>query len=55
MKFDVDSFGSRCPDNWEEIVEYLNSRLEDGEDPEEIWETYCSGGYQDAPEAILNE
>lgn len=53
--FNVDSFGSRCPENWEEIVDYLNSLLDEEDDMEQIWETYCSGGYPDAPEAILDE
>lgn len=52
-RFDADSFGSMCPENWEEIADYLNNKLEAGEDPDEIWETYCRGGYQDAPEAIM--
>lgn len=54
-KFDGDSFGSRCPENWEEIVDFLNSKLEDGDDMEQIWEDYCSGRYPDAPEAQMEE
>ena len=54
-KFDVDSFGNRCPENWEEIVDFLNSKLEDGDDMEQIWEDYCSGRYPDAPEAQMEE
>ena len=54
--FTVDSFGSRCPKNWEEIINYLNEKLEEaGEDPEDIWERYCSDGYPDAPEPIIEE
>ena len=55
-KFDVDSFGSMCPENWEEIIDYLNDKLtgdEDKDDMENIWETYCNGGYPDAPEAVM--
>lgn len=54
MKFDSESFGSNCPENWEEIIDYLNEKIEDGmdrDDLENIWETYCNGGYPDAPEA----
>lgn len=53
-EFTVESFGSNCPTNWEEICDYLNEKIEDGmdkDDLEEIWETYCNGGYADAPEA----
>ena len=54
--FTVDSFGSRCPENWEEIINYLNEKLEEtDEDPEDIWERYCSGKYPDAPEPIIEE
>lgn len=59
--FDGDSFGSDCPENWEEIVDYLNDRLDYEveilikEKAEEIWENYCSGRYADAPEAIFAE
>ena len=56
-KFTGDSFGSNCPDNWEEIVDFLNSILESGPegDMEEIWEQYCSGSLEGAPEAIFQE
>jgi hypothetical protein len=49
--FNADSFGSNCPENWEEIAEYLNEKAESGEDPEEIWEKYCREDYEDAPDA----
>ena len=55
MKITVDSFGGNCPVNWEEIADYLNKRIEAGEDPEEVWERYCSGRYEDAPEAVMEE
>lgn len=48
----VDSFGSRCPVNWQEIAGYLNAVIAAGTDPEQAWETYCSGGYESAPECI---
>ena len=53
-EFNGDSFGANCPENWEEICEYLNSKVEDGmdsDDVEEIWRAYCNGEYADAPEA----
>ena len=63
-RFDGDSFGSNCPDNWEEIADFLNDILEsetkDDMDEmdiknlaEDIWERYCSGLLNDAPEAIF--
>ncbi len=58
MKFDGESFGSNCPSNWEEIVDYLNDKIEDGmdkDDLEDIWEAYCNGQYADAPEAEFEE
>lgn len=54
MMFTVESFGANCPENWEEICDYLNEKIEDdtdSDDMEVIWETYCNGGYADAPEA----
>ena len=53
-EFTVESFGSNCPSNWEEICDYLNEKIEDGmdnDDMEEIWDAYCMGMYTDAPEA----
>ena len=56
-RFDGDSFGSNCPDNWEEIIDYLNDILESRseDDMEEIWEQYCSGSLEGAPEAVFRE
>lgn len=51
----VESFGATCPKNWEEIAEYLNRRILDGEDTEEIWEAYCNGYIPEAPEADFLE
>ena len=62
--FDGDSFWSNCPQNWEEIADFLNDVLEErsNEDMddrdlknlmEEIWEEYCSGRLDGAPEAIM--
>ena len=64
--FDAEGFGSICPENWEEICDYLNDKLEseveedtdeisEQEIIEEIWEKYCNGYYTDAPEAIFDE
>lgn len=44
-----DSFGSECPKNWEEIADYLNEKIDAGEDQEEVWEAYHNGNYSDAP------
>lgn len=56
----VDSFGSNLPRNWEEIADFLNNLIEEkGDDSklavEELWEDYCSGRIEDAPEAITVE
>lgn len=53
LKFTADSFGAECPYNWEEIVDFLNSKIEEGmnrDDVERIWEDYCAEKYPDAPE-----
>ena len=58
----MDSFGSECPENWEEIANYLNDLAdllgipednspEANEQLENIWEKYCNGDLPDAPEA----
>lgn len=57
----VDSFGSDCPENWEEIAEFLNEIIaahEPEEDEREendwhadLWERYCRGEIPGAPEA----
>lgn len=59
-RFTEDSFGSECPDNWEEVADYLNSQIaerfgelerENADDYEyhceadAIWENYCNGAY----------
>ena len=59
-RFTEDSFGSECPDNWEEVADYLNSKIaerfdelekENADDDEyryeadAIWENYCNGEY----------
>lgn len=60
MKITVDSFGSNLPKNWEEIANFLNNLIEEkGDDSklavEELWEDYCSGRIEDAPEPITVE
>ena len=54
--FDSDAFGSDCPDNWEEIVNYLNQKLATTyEDENDIFEKYVSGDYSDAPAPIFRD
>ena len=62
----MDSFGSDCPSNWEEIAAYLNDKIDyalsvygpDVSDPDcydalcSVWEAYCNGDYPDAPQAV---
>ena len=55
MKITADSFGAYIPENWEEIADWMNDRINAGEDPEEIWERYCNGQCPDAPEAVMAE
>lgn len=53
----MDSFGSECPENWEEIANFLNALIEERgieNDPDELnqlWEDYCNGDIPGAPEA----
>jgi uncharacterized protein (DUF2236 family) len=65
----MDSFGSDCPANWEEIADYLNAiidNLPDITDPDTgnltpdgreqidtLWEQYCAGELPDAPAPIM--
>ena len=62
----ADAFGDDCPDSWEYAMEYLNGKTDELEadmygrisksDVEEIWETYCRGGYDiDMAEHATNE
>lgn len=53
-----ESFGSNCPQNWEEIADFLNEIIEEKTDgskeaSEELWEDYCNGKIEDAPKAIF--
>lgn len=53
----MDSFGSDCPANWEEIADFLNAiimarGIEDNHDAiNELWEEYCNGDVEGVPEA----
>ena len=63
----MDSFGQDCPQNWEEIANYLNNIIDSRITPDEfgditaddreiinaIWETYCNGDMPDAPKPIF--
>ena len=66
----MNSFGSECPTNWEEIADYLNGILDatpditdadgdlttDGrEKVDAIWETYCAGDMPDAPAPVFDD
>ena len=56
----VESFGGNLPRNWEEIADFLNNLIEEKGDNsklavEELWEDYCSGRIEDAPEPITVE
>ncbi len=65
----MDSFGSECPRNWEEISNYLNDiidnmeritdefgelTMEGREQINALWERYCSGDIADAPKPIMD-
>ena len=53
----MDSFGSECPANWEEIADFLNAIIEergienDEDALDQLWEDYCNGDIPGAPEA----
>lgn len=64
----MDSFGSECPKNWEEIADFLNEIIDnmdgiidecgeltrDGrEQIDALWERYCSGEIENAPAPIM--
>ena len=61
MYFTIESFGSYCPNNWEEIADALNdyarSVIRDYDSKadrafilDQIWERWCQGDYRIAPE-----
>lgn len=63
--FTGESFGADCPENWQEIIDYLNRKIDELPDSifeneqdasdatEKIWDEYCSGHFADAPEADI--
>ncbi len=54
-RIDSESFGSMCPENWEEIASYLNEKIETGDgNADEVWEKYCSGLYPDCPKPFYD-
>ena len=52
----VDSFGAECPENWEEIAEFLNAIIDergianDHDAVNDLWEEFCRGELDGAPE-----
>lgn len=54
----VESFGSDCPENWEEIAAFLNAIIrergieDDNAAVNDLWEEYCTGDIPGAPEPI---
>lgn len=54
----VESFGSECPTNWEEIAAFLNNIIDergiadDHSAVNDLWEDYWNGQLSDAPEAV---
>lgn len=62
----MDSFGQECPENWQEIADYLNNIIDERVTPDEygniteddkntlckIWEDYWNENMQDAPKPI---
>ena len=55
----MDSFGSDCPANWEEIADFLNNLIDergiydDRDELDQLWEDYCNGDIPNAPEARM--
>ena len=66
----MDSFGQTCPENWEEIADFLNGIIDsmegitdnetgeftpEGRDQiDNLWERYCAGEIDGAPRPILD-
>lgn len=54
----MESFGSMCPRNWEEIADALNAIIDergilhDDDACDALWEEFCSGNLEGVPEAI---
>lgn len=51
-KITGESFWDRCPDNWEEIADFLNEKIAEGEDPDDVWKRYCAEQYPDCPKEV---
>lgn len=53
--YTVDSFGGNCPENWEEIADALNEKVNklgiyfDRDAQDELWEEYWDGELPDTP------
>jgi hypothetical protein len=60
-KITMDSFGSECPSNWEEIAAYLNNIIEergiqdDRDAIDELWEAYWHDEVKGAPAPRMEE
>ena len=55
---DEDSFGDEIPVNWQEIAAYLNHEIQERlithnrDAIDALWEAYCRGELEGAPEAL---
>ena len=61
----AESFGSNCPQNWEEIADFLNEIIEEKIEADnldyrdaldfsdELWMQYCMGKIENAPVAVF--
>lgn len=55
----VDSFGSDCPSNWEEIADALNNLINergiyfDSDAIDALWEDFCSGDLEGVPAPVM--
>lgn len=64
----MESFGQTCPENWEEIANYLNDIIDcmegitddlgdltpEGRDKiDMLWEQYCAGELENAPRPVF--
>lgn len=51
----ADAFPDEVPQNWEEIIAYINDKIRAGGDPSTVWENYWADEYPDAPKAIMEQ
>lgn len=55
----VDSFGSDCPSNWEEIADALNNLINergiyfDSDAIDALWEDFCNGDLEGVPAPVM--